>query len=174
MTEGTGGLFQVTSMNNLQPGQNVAIIQLPGNEQTTELKELKEEVENLKNSTSDLRRYNMKSDLVLSGPCLPKEVPGENPITLFCDLVEMFLNVPCHPNSIAQAHRLHKRGKNFLLARFLWLGEYSGKSRIPDFLGSKGAPRRISISKSFHKFCTIAHFHCKFNLIFPFSYFYLR
>ncbi len=133
-TSGSGGLFQVSSLNDLKPGQNVAIIPMPGNEESEELarnvNELKEEVESLKKSASDLRRYNMKSGVVLSGPCLPPETADENPIALFCNIVEKFLNVPCHPNNLAQAHRLRKRGKMFLLGRFVWLGEHSGKSWI--------------------------------------------
>ncbi len=105
-------------------------VQCPENQQVANMQKELSLVANLaqknQDSISDLRRYNMKSDLVLSGKALPMEAANDNCIEMFCQLVWRFFHVKCNPNNIAQCHWLKKKGKRLLLARFIWLGKHSG------------------------------------------------
>ena len=76
------------------------------------VKALKDRVSKLEERVEDSEAYERKDTLIISGANIPPVIPGENCVSLVCDLFKSSLKLNVQPTDISTAHRVGKKPLN--------------------------------------------------------------
>lgn len=81
-------------------------------ELTTKVKELADKVQDLEFHIDEVEQYERRDAVIISGPSLPAEAPGENPTNVVLDTVKQCLKISMTNHDISVAHRLGQKNNN--------------------------------------------------------------